>query len=89
MASDQSKRTYIIGWDDCGSLPLRLKEMDGGLRPDRPDRHFKTNHRLKLALESLYPSCPHMDRQIHGPGSYYNALQGRLFGDGCVCVSLV
>ena len=26
-------------------------------------RHFKTNHRL------AYPSCPHMDRQILGPGS--------------------
>ena len=27
------------------------------------DRHFKTNHRL------AYPSCPHRDRNIHGPGS--------------------
>ena len=28
MASNQSKRTYIIGWDGCGSLSLRLQEMD-------------------------------------------------------------
>ena len=44
MASDRSKRTYIIGWDVCGSLPLQLKEMDAGLRA-KTDRHLKTNHR--------------------------------------------
>ena len=42
-------------------------EMDAELRPDRRDRRFKTIHRL--ALECLFPSCPLMDRQIHGPGS--------------------
>ena len=34
MASDRSKQTYIIGWDCCGSLALRLKEMAVGLRLD-------------------------------------------------------
>ena len=29
----------------------------------RPDRHFKTNHRL------AYPSCPHVDQQIQRTGS--------------------
>ena len=43
MATDRSKRTYIIDWDGCGSPTLRLKEMDAGSGPDRLDRHFKTN----------------------------------------------
>ena len=59
MASDRSKRTYTSCWDVCGSLPLRLNEMDAGLEPDRVDGHFKTNHRL--ALELVFPSCPLMD----------------------------
>ena len=49
MASDRSKRTYIIGWDGCGSLPIgNRRGITAG-----PDRHFKANHRL------AYPSCPY------------------------------
>ena len=60
MALAQSKRTYIIGWDGCGSLPIR----NGRRITPGPDRHFKTNHRL------AFPSCPHMDRQIQETASF-------------------
>ena len=40
MASDRSKGTHIIGWDGCGSLLLRLKEMDAGLRLADPRSRF-------------------------------------------------
>ena len=52
MASARSKRTYIIGWDCCGSLPLRNgRGITAGL-----NRHFKTNHTLtQVSLSVLSP----------------------------------
>ena len=55
MASDQSKQTY--------TSPTPRPDASAG----RIDRYFKTNRRL--ALEFLFPSCPHMYPRIHGPGS--------------------
>ena len=74
MASARSKRTYIKGWDGCGLLPIR----NGRRITARLDRHFKINHRL------AFPSCPRMDPQIHGPGSYmlsvtYMRVKGNVF----------
>ena len=63
MALARSKRTYIIAWDGCGSLPSRNgRRITVGL-----DRHFKTNHRHRLAfpISVLSPQ----DRQILETGS--------------------
>ena len=56
MALARSKRTYIIAWDVCGSLPSR----NGRRIMARIDRHFKTNHRLAFPISVLSPQ----DRQI-------------------------
>ena len=64
MALARSKRTYIIAWDGCGSLPSRNgRRITAGL-----DRHFKTNHwhRLAFPISVLSPQ----DRQILKTASY-------------------
>ena len=62
MASARSKRTYIIGWDGCCSLPSR----NGRGITAVLDRHFKTNHRLAFPISVLSPQ----DRQILETASY-------------------
>ena len=64
MESAQSKRTYTIGWDGCGSLPLR----NGRRITAGRDRDFKTNHRSAFPISVLSPQ----DRQILQTGSFNN-----------------
>ena len=52
----------------ASSILRYVADVLAGLTYRRSDRHFKTNHRLRLEL--IFPSCPLMDRQIHGPGSF-------------------
>ena len=62
MALARSKRTYIIAWDGCGSLPSR----NGRRITAELDQHFKTNHRLAFPISVLSPQ----DRQILETASY-------------------
>ena len=62
MASARSKRTYMIGWDGCGSLSFR----NGRRIMAGRDWHFKTNHRLACPISVLSPQ----DRQILETASF-------------------
>ena len=74
MASARSKRTYIIGWDGCCSLPFR----NGRRITAGRDRHFKTNHRLACPISVLSPR----DRQILQTASLKLAQGKFTFGQG-------
>ena len=85
MALGRSKRTYTSRWDVCGSLPLRFKDMGTPLRPDRRERHYKTNHRLALEFlkaELLNVLC--LKRVKKGP-AFFRAV---VFSVGVTAVFL-
>ena len=58
MPSARSKWTYIIGWDGCGSLPIRNgRGITAGL-----DRHLKTTGEL---IRPVPTWIDRSTRQVH------------------------